>query len=93
MSMSMLNRTIYRIFLGVLLLASAQIAAAAGWVSGTVTAFNPLSSSIVIDGDTFTLSASASYTATKEVRNGQAVRYEADGKQIKRIEVVTLPPT
>lgn len=93
MSMSMLNRTIYRICLGVLLLASAQFAAAAGWVSGTVTAFNPLNSSIVIDGNAFTLSASASYTATKEIRSGQAVRYEADGKLIKRIEVVTLPLT
>lgn len=93
MSASILNRTICRIGLGVLLLASAQFATAAEWVSGTVSAFNPLSSSIVIDGHAFTLSASASYTATKEIRKGQAVRYEADGKLIKRIEVVTLPLT
>ena len=93
MSTSMLNRTISRIFLGVLLLASAQFATAAGWVSGTVTAFNPPSSLIVIDGHAFTLSASASNTATKEIRNGQAVRYEADGKLIKRIEMVALPLT
>lgn len=93
MSANLFYRTLCQICLGVLLVASVPYAVAAEWLFGTVTTFNPQTRSIGIDGLTFTLTASAGYPTAKEFKRGQAVRYEADGKLIKRIEVIQLPPT
>jgi hypothetical protein len=74
----------------------ASLASAAGWVSGRVNAVNPATQSIKIDGQTFTLAHAASSATASQIRSlkpGQAVRYEAEGKVIKRIEVVKLPPS
>jgi hypothetical protein len=96
MSIKLLNRTSGQVFMGVLLAACVQVSAAAEWVSGQVTAINPETGSIEIDGLAFTLTAAARNDArnsSKTLKSGQAVRYEAEGKLIKRIEAITLPPT
>jgi hypothetical protein len=92
----MLNRKACQVVMGVLLAICAQLSAAAGWVSGQVTAINPETNSIEIDSLAFTLPAAGRYDTTnpiKALKPGQAVRYEADGKFIKRIEVKALPPS
>lgn len=96
MSIKILNRKSGQILMGVLLAVCAQISAAAGWVSGQVTAVNLEAGSVEVDGLAFTLTASARKEAansTKTLKPGQAVRYEAEGKLIKRIELITLPPS
>jgi hypothetical protein len=96
MSIKILIRKSSLVLMAALLAASAQISAAAGWVSGQVTAVNLEAGSIEVDGLAFTLSASAKKEAansTKTLKPGQAVRYEAEGKLIKRIELITLPPS
>lgn len=90
------NRKARQLAFGVLLTACAQISAAAEWVSGRVTSINLATSSIGIDNRVFTLSPDVLYAATppvKTIQPGQSVRYQADGKLIKRIEVVKLPLT
>jgi hypothetical protein len=65
-------------------------------VSGQVTSINLETKSIRINDRVFTLSPAVLYDTTNPVKSlqpGQGVRYEADGKLIKRIEVVKLPPT
>jgi hypothetical protein len=94
--MNMSNRIVRQLALGVLLAACSPFSAAAGWVSGQVTAINPETNSIEIDSLAFTLPAAGRYDTTnpiKALKPGQAVRYEADGKFIKRIEVKALPPS
>ncbi|MHB0916230.1 MAG: hypothetical protein ACYC39_08390 [Thiobacillus sp.] len=96
MFLSMLNRKACQVAIGVLLATCAQISAAAEWVSGQVTSINLETKSIGIDDRVFTLSPAVLYATThpvKALQPGQAVRFEADGKLIKRIEVVKLPPT
>lgn len=95
MSISMLNRKICQVTAGILLAACAQISVAAGWVSGRITSMNSETKVIGIDDRTFTVSPAALYDMSdpiKALQPGQAVRFEADGKLIKRIEVVKLPP-
>ena len=96
MSKSMLKKRLSQAGMAMLLCAFAQLASAADWVSGRVTAVNPATSSIEINGQTFTVSPAASYATSsqfKSLKPGQAIRYEADGRTIKRIEVVKMPPT
>ena len=96
MSFNMLNRKICQIAFGVLLATCVQISAAAEWMSGQVTSINLETKSIGIDDRVFTLSPAALDATTSPVQGlkpGQAVRYEAAGKLIKRIEVVKLPLT
>lgn len=95
MSFNMLNRKACQLAFGVLLVTCTQISAAVEWVSGRVTAINLETKSIGIDDRVFTLSPALLYTTSSPVQGlkpGQAIRYEADGKLIKRIEVVKLPP-
>lgn len=95
MFIRMLNRKTCRVAVGMLLAVSTQISAAAGWTSGRVTSMNPETKVIGIDDRTFTLSPAALYDMTEPIKAlhpGQAVRFEADGKVIKRIELVKLPP-
>jgi hypothetical protein len=94
MSIKILNRKSSQFLMGVLLAACAQISAAAGWVSGQVTAVNLEAGSVEIDGLAFKLATSARSelsNAGKMLKPGQAVRYEAEDKLIKHIELITLP--
>jgi len=96
MSFSMLNRKACQVTFGILLATCAQVSAAAEWVSGQVISINFEAKSIVIDDRVFTLSPAVLYATTSPVKvlqPGQVVRFEADGKLIKRIEVVKLPLT
>lgn len=70
----------------------ASLAGAAGWVSGRVNAVNLATQTVKIDSQMFTLAPAAS-SLIHSLKAGQAVRYEAEGKVIKRIEVVKLPPS
>lgn len=81
---------------GVVLAAWAQVAVAAEWVTGLVTAINLERNQIVISDRVMTLSAAAKlsqYNQLKAVKPGHGVRYEAEGTTIQRIELVQLPPT
>ena len=96
MLFNMLNRKACQITFGVLLATCAQISTATEWVSGQVTSINLETKSIGIDARVFTLSPAVLYATPNPVQGlkpGQAVRYEAAGKLIKRIEVVKLPLT
>jgi hypothetical protein len=85
-----------RILLGVLLAVCSHLSIAAEWMSGQITAINPETNSIEIDGRALTLTAAAKYDRTNPIdklKPGLVVRYEADGKFVKRIEVIQLPPS
>jgi len=81
--------------LGVLLASLSQMSIAADWVYGRVTAYSPQLNQVVINNQSFTFSSAerlALESALKNIQPGQRVRYEADGKTIKRIEVLVPPP-
>jgi len=96
----MFKKSIYRkahfLCLGLLLATWGSLAVAAEWMYGKVTSINLERNLIVIDGRTLTLSASeklSKYYQLKDIKPGQAVRYELVGTSIQRIESVQLPPT
>lgn len=95
MSINMFKEKISQLAAGIFLAAWAQISVADGWVSGRITAMSHETKVIGIDDRTFTLSPAALSgisDPSRVLQPGQAVRFEADGKLIKRIEVVKLPP-
>jgi len=96
MSLSIFNKKAGQVAIAVFLATCAQISTAGEWVSGQVTAIDLQTKSIRIDDQIFTLSPSVLYATTspvKTLRPGDGVRYEAEAKLIKRIEMVKLPPT
>lgn len=96
----MFTKSVYRkarfLCLGLLLATWGSLAVAAEWMYGQVTSINLERNIVVIDGRALTLSASeklSKYHQLKEMKPGQAVRYELVGTSIQRIESVQLPPT
>lgn len=89
MSANRFARKMCSIFLGGMLAASWQLAAAAGLVTGKVTAVDPAKGMIEINGIPFELTASSKrelQTGTDAIKAGQAVGFEADGKKLIRIQ-------
>jgi hypothetical protein len=91
MSMSMVRQKTFIFSLGVLLASSWQFSVAAGWVTGKVTAVYPAKSMIEIDGFTLELPSSGKrelQSKLNEIKVGQAVQYESDGKRLIHIQPV-----
>lgn len=84
-----ISRNICSVCLGMLLVGAWQISAAAGMVTGKVTAINSAKGTIDINGITFELTASGNrelLSGSNAIKVGQAVGFEAEGKKISRIQ-------
>jgi hypothetical protein len=82
--------------MGVLLAVCSQLSMAVEWMTGQITAINAETNSIEIDDRAFVLTAAVRYDRAnpiKALKPGLTIRYEAEGKFVKRIEVIQLPPS
>lgn len=82
------NRRVITFCIGVFLAIVWQISAAAGWATGRVTALDPAKGKIEIDGVNLELPLSGKRDLVNEIKTGQAVQYESDGKKLIQIRPV-----